>query len=136
VIEPGAGTETMNQVGQAAGRVAEVAPWAAWLWLVLAGVCEIGWIVGLGYVDGFRKLWPSVITVVCMLLSFVLLAQATRTLPVAMAYAIWVGIGTAGSTTILILLGKQPANLGQMIFLSLVVIGIIGLKLTAATPKP
>lgn len=111
------------------------ATWIAWVWLVAAGLCEIGWAVGLGYIDGFRKLWPSVITTVLMIASFVLLAQATRTLPVAMAYAIWVGIGTVGTTAVMIGLGKQPISGLQIGFLALVIVGIIGLKLTATGAK-
>lgn len=124
---------TELQPGAVSGaQAASGAAWLAWVWLIAAGICEVGWAVGLSYIDGFRKLWPSVITVALMIASFVLLAQATRTLPVAMAYAIWVGIGTVGTTAVMIALGKQPINGLQMAFLALVIVGIVGLKLTGA----
>lgn len=103
----------------------------AWIILVLAGVFEVAWAIGLEYSHGFTKLVPSIWTVLAMLVSFGLLGLSVKTLPVGTAYSIWVGIGTVGTVLLGILLFNEPVQLMRMIFVALVITGIIGLKLTA-----
>ena len=104
----------------------------AWLILVLAGLFETGWAVGLKYSEGFTRLWPSVITLVAMALSLWLLSIAMKTLPLGTAYSVWVGVGAAGTVILGIALLGEPANPARLISVSLILAGIIGLKL--ATP--
>jgi len=104
-----------------------------WLILVLAGLLEIGWAIGLKYSEGFTKFWPSVCTSIAMILSMFLLAIALRTLPVGTAYAIWVGIGAVGTVILGIVLFNESADFWRMSSVGLIVAGIIGLKL--ATPS-
>jgi quaternary ammonium compound-resistance protein SugE len=103
-----------------------------WIALVVAGLFEIGWAVGLKYADGFTRLWPSVATIVAMALSVVLLGWATRSLPLGTAYAVWVGVGAVGTAIVGMILFGEPATTGRLLSLVLVVAGIVGLKL--ATP--
>ena len=103
-------------------------PWAI---LVLAGLFEIGWAIGLKYTDGFTKLWPTVGTVVSMAVSLGMLGIAMKSLPVGTAYAVWVGVGAVGTAILGIVLLGEPANAGRMISLGLIVAGIIGLKLAS-----
>lgn len=105
----------------------------AWTLLVLAGLFEIAWAVGLKYSEGFTRLWPSVATIAAMLVSMVLLALAMRTLPMGTAYAVWVGIGAVGTVIFGIALWSEPANAARMISVGLIVVGVIGLKF--ATPQ-
>jgi quaternary ammonium compound-resistance protein SugE len=104
----------------------------AWLLLIVAGLCEIVWAIGLKYADGFTKLWPSVMTVVAMLVSIVLLGYAMKSLPVGTSYAVWVGIGAVGTAVMGIVLLGESASAGRLASLTLIVAGIVGLKL--ATP--
>jgi quaternary ammonium compound-resistance protein SugE len=104
----------------------------AWLLLIIAGLCEIVWAIGLKYADGFTRLWPSVITVVAMLVSIVLLGYAMKSLPVGTSYAVWVGVGAVGTATLGIVLLGESASPGRLASLALIVAGIVGLKL--ATP--
>ncbi|HJR75065.1 MAG TPA: quaternary ammonium compound efflux SMR transporter SugE [Luteimonas sp.] len=104
----------------------------SWIILVLAGLLEIGWAIGLKYTEGFTRLWPSVGTIVSMVVSIVLLGWAMKSLPVGTAYAIWVGIGAVGTAILGIVLFSEPANAGRLISLGLIVVGIVGLKLTSA----
>jgi quaternary ammonium compound-resistance protein SugE len=103
-----------------------------WVVLLVAGLFEIGWAIGLKYTEGFTRLWPSVGTVLSMIISIALLGLAMKTLPVGTAYAIWVGIGAIGTVVLGIVLLGEPANLLRIASLALIVAGIIGLKL--ATP--
>ena len=103
----------------------------AWLLLVLAGLFEVGWAIGLKYTQGFSKLWPSLGTVAAMALSFVLLSEAMKSLPVGTAYAVWVGVGAVGTAALGIALFDEPANSGRLISLGLIVLSIVGLKLTS-----
>ena len=103
----------------------------AWLLLVIAGIIEAGWAIGLKYTDGFTKLVPSVLTIAGIAASMVLLSLAARTLPIGTAYAVWVGIGAAGAVVLGILFLGEPASLLRMAFLALLLVAIIGLKLTA-----
>jgi quaternary ammonium compound-resistance protein SugE len=101
----------------------------AWLLLFVAGLLEIGWAIGLKYTDGFTRPWPTVWTVAAMIASVVLLALAVRTLPVGTAYAVWTGIGAAGTVILGIALFGEPATLLRLLFVGLIVAGIAGLKL-------
>ncbi|WP_181304454.1 quaternary ammonium compound efflux SMR transporter SugE [Rufibacter sp. XAAS-G3-1] len=104
---------------------------SAWLYLIVAGICEIGWAIGLKYTEGFTKLWPTVITVVIMILSFVLLAQAMRTLPVGTAYASWTGIGAVGTVVLGMVLFNEPKDAVRLICIGLIIAGVLGLKFLA-----
>ena len=103
----------------------------SWLVLVLAGLFEIGWAIGLKYTDGFTKLWPTLGTVASMIVSLGLLGLAMKSLPVGTAYAVWVGVGAVGTAILGIVLLGEPANAGRMVSLGLIVAGIIGLKLAS-----
>jgi quaternary ammonium compound-resistance protein SugE len=102
-----------------------------WILLAIAGLLEIGWAVGLKYTDGFSRLWPSLATVLGMIASFFFLAQAVRSLPVGTAYAIWTGIGAAGTAVLGIVLLGESASWPRLACLAVVVAGIVGLKLTS-----
>jgi len=101
----------------------------AWVVLFVAGLCEIGWAVGLKYTDGFTRLWPTVFTVTSMVVSMGLLGVALKTLPVGSAYAIWTGIGAVGTVILGIVLFKEPATVARLLCVGLIVAGILGLKL-------
>lgn len=102
----------------------------AWVILFIAGLLEIVWAVGLKYTDGFTRLWPTVGTLVAAWLSFMLLGMAMKTLPVGTAYAIWVGIGIIGAGVLGIVLFNEPVSLLRVLSVLLIVIGIIGLKIS------
>jgi len=104
----------------------------AWVILVVAGVLEVGWAIGLKYTEGFTRLWPSVGTVVAMVASVVLLGYAMKSLPVGTAYAVWVGVGAVGTAILGLVLLGESANTSRLVSLGLIVVGIVGLKL--ATP--
>ncbi|WP_178861568.1 quaternary ammonium compound efflux SMR transporter SugE [Thiomicrorhabdus cannonii] len=101
-----------------------------WLVLFLAGLFEVAWAIGLKYTDGFSKLWPSVFTVIGMVLSVVLLGWAMKYLPVGTAYAVWVGIGVVGTVILGIVLFSEPADAVRLTSVALIIIGIIGVKLS------
>jgi quaternary ammonium compound-resistance protein SugE len=103
----------------------------AWIYLLVAGVLEVFWAISLKYTDGFSKLWPSLSTVAGMIASFYFLAQALKTIPVGTGYAIWTGIGAAGTAILGIVLFAEPASLARLFCLGLIVAGIVGLKLAA-----
>lgn len=102
-----------------------------WILLIVAGLLEIGWAIGLKYTDGFARLWPSVGTVLGMIASFFFLAQAVKSLPVGTAYAIWTGIGAAGTAILGIVLFGESAGWPRLACLAVVLAGIVGLKLTS-----
>lgn len=102
----------------------------AWGALVLAGIFEIGWAIGLKYTDGFSRLWPTIGTLAAMVISLGLLGLAVKTIPVGTAYAVWVGVGAFGTAILGMILLGESANAGRLVSLGLVVVGIIGLKLT------
>ena len=102
-----------------------------WIVLVLAGLFEIGWAIGLKYTDGFTKLWPTVGTAASMIVSLGLLGIAMKSLPVGTAYAVWVGVGAVGTAILGVVLLGEPANAGRMLSLALIVAGIVGLKLAS-----
>jgi len=101
-----------------------------WIILVVAGVLEVGWAVGLRYTVGLTRLWPTVWTVLAMILSVGLLGIAMKSLPVGTAYAVWVGIGAIGTAVMGIVLFDEPANLLRLLSLLLIFAGIVGLKLS------
>ncbi|WP_036302251.1 quaternary ammonium compound efflux SMR transporter SugE [Methylotenera sp. L2L1] len=101
----------------------------SWAILVLAGLLEVVWAIGLKYTDGFTRLWPTVVTVLAMVLSVWLLGMAMKTLPVGTAYAVWVGIGAIGTAIFGILLFAESASIGRLLSLLLIFAGIVGLKL-------
>ncbi len=103
-----------------------------WLILFVAGLFEIGWAVGLKYTEGFTRFWPSVGTVLSMVISMGLLGIALKSLPVGTAYAIWVGVGTVGTAIVGIVLLGESSSFMRLLSLFLIVAGIVGLKL--ATP--
>lgn len=103
----------------------------AWLILLLAGLLEIGWAIGLKYTDGFTKLVPTVLTATSMVASVVLLGIAVRTLPLGTAYAVWTGVGMVGTVILGIVLFAEPATAIRLGCISLIIAGIAGLKLTA-----
>jgi quaternary ammonium compound-resistance protein SugE len=105
----------------------------AWVALLLAGLLEIGWALGLKYSDNFTNFWPSVATVIAILLSFALMSVALQTVPFGTAYAVWTRIGAAGSVIIGMILFKEPTDIIRILCLLLIVTGIIGIKL--ATPN-
>lgn len=102
-----------------------------WAILALAGLFEIGWAVGLKYTDGFTRAWPSLFTFLAMLVSVALLGVAMRSLPVGVAYAVWVGIGAVGTAITGMLLFDEPASAARMLSLLLIGLGVAGLKLSA-----
>ena len=104
----------------------------AWFTLLLAGILEIGWAIGLKYTDGFTRFTPTVLTVGSMVLSVVLLGIAVRSLPLGTAYAVWTGIGTVGTVILGIILFGESASAPRLVSVALIVAGIVGLKL--ATP--
>ena len=101
----------------------------AWVILVLAGLFETGWDVGLKYSQGFTKLWPSVGTALSMVVSLALLGFSLRTLPLGTAYAVWTGIGAVGTVLLGIALFGEPATAARLACAGLIVAGIVGLKL-------
>ena len=103
----------------------------AWWYLLIAGLCEVGWAVGLKYTDGFTRLWPSIFTGVSLAASMVLLALALRSLPLGTAYAVWTGIGTVGTAIFGIIAFAEPANALRLLCILLIVAGIAGLRLSA-----
>lgn len=105
----------------------------AWVLLLVAGLLEVGWAIGLKYTEGFTRVWPSVFTLAAMTASVVLLAIAMKSLPVGTSYAIWVGVGAVGTALLGIILFGEPANAGRLFSLGLIVAGIVGLKLATPT---
>ncbi len=104
----------------------------AWFLLVLAGLFEVAWAIGLKYTDGFTRLWPTVGTLAAMAISLGLLGLAMKSLPVGTSYAVWVGVGAVGTAILGMVLLGEPANTGRLISLGLIVAGIVGLKLSSA----
>ena len=102
-----------------------------WILLVLAGLFEVGWAIGLKYTDGFTRFWPTVGTLAAMVISLGLLGVAMKSLPVGTSYAVWVGVGAVGTAILGIVLLGEPANAGRLVSLGLIVAGIVGLKLAS-----
>jgi quaternary ammonium compound-resistance protein SugE len=102
----------------------------AWVYLFIAGVCEAVWAVGLKYTEGFSRLKPSIIVAAAMVASMILLAAAVRTIPLATAYAVWVSIGIAATAVAQAWLFRQPLQTMQIIFLAMLIVSVVGLKVT------
>jgi quaternary ammonium compound-resistance protein SugE len=100
----------------------------AWVYLVLAGLFEIGWAVGLKYSQGFTRFWPSAATVVSMAISLILLGVSLRSLPLGTAYAVWTGVGAAGTVLLGIMLFGESASAARLSCVGLIVAGMVGLK--------
>src|SRR6187431_1163786 len=104
----------------------------SWTYLVLAGLLEIGWAIGLKYTEGFSRLWPSVATAAAIIASLALLGLALRNLPVGTAYAVWTGIGAAGTAILGMVFLGESRDVMRLLCVGLIIAGVIGLKLTAA----
>jgi len=104
----------------------------AWGILLLAGLFETGWAIGLKYTEGFTRLGPALWTVLAMIASLFLLGVAMKTLPVGTAYAVWVGVGAVGTVLLGMVLFGEPANPARLISIGLIIAGIVGLRLSAA----
>ena len=107
----------------------------AWFCLVLAGLLEIGWAIGLKQTEGFSRLWPSVATVVAMTASFALLALALKTIPIGTAYAVWTGIGAAGTAIVGIIWFGESRDVLRVLCIALIIAGAVGLKLVSAASQ-
>lgn len=103
----------------------------AWVLVTVAGLFEVGWAVGLKSTHGFSRLGPSVVTLGAMAISFILLAQALKTLPVGTGYAVWTGIGAVGTAIVGMWLLGEPRDAGRMVSIGLIVAGIVGLRLAS-----
>ncbi len=102
-----------------------------WFFLIIAGLFEVGWAIGLKYSNGFTKIVPSCLTVVGMIASFYFLSLALKSFPLGTAYAIWTGIGTVGTVLLGIVLFKEPLDALRLACIGLIVLGIVGLKLVS-----
>ena len=100
----------------------------AWVYLIIAGLLEIGWAVGLKTSQGFSRLWPSVLTIVLMILSFVLLGRAVRSIPLGTAYAAWTGIGAVGTAIVGMAAFGESREVTRIVCIVLIVAGVVGLK--------
>jgi quaternary ammonium compound-resistance protein SugE len=105
----------------------------AWTMLVVAGLFEVGWAIGLKYTEGFTRIWPTVGTVAAMFMSLGMLGVAMKTLPVGTSYAVWVGVGAVGTALLGIVLLGESANPGRLVSLGLILAGIVGLKIATPT---
>jgi quaternary ammonium compound-resistance protein SugE len=103
----------------------------AWFLLIIAGILEVGWSIGLKYTNGFTNLIPSVFTIIAIVLSMFLLARAAQTIPIGTAYAVWVGIGALGAAIGGIILFKENVSMMKILFMLMLLISIIGIKVTA-----
>ena len=102
----------------------------AWILLIISGLLETAWAIGLKYTDGLSKLWPTIFTGITIIASMSLLALAARDLPIGTAYAVWVGIGALGTVILGIVLFDEPANASRLFFVGMLLVAIIGLKMT------
>ena len=102
----------------------------AWVYLIVAGLLETGWAIGLKYTYGFTRLVPSLLTIAAIAASMILLAVAAKTIPIGTAYAIWVGIGAVGAVILGIVLFDEPRDLARLAFVGLLIVSLVGLKLT------
>ena len=103
-----------------------------WTILLIAGLFEVGWAIGLKYTEGFSRLWATVWTVLAMVISLWLLGIALKTLPVGTAYSVWVGVGAIGTVITGVVLLGEPVTVARMISVTLILAGIIGLKLSSS----
>jgi quaternary ammonium compound-resistance protein SugE len=107
----------------------------AWIVLLIAGLCEVGWAVGMKYTEGFTRLWPSVWTVAGMVASVVLLGWSLKVLPLGTAYAVWTGIGAVGTALLGLWLFDESRDALRLACIALIVAGIVGLKLVTPDPR-
>lgn len=103
----------------------------AWVLLVIAGLFETAWAVGLKYTQGFTRPLPSALTIAAIVVSMGLLGVAAKTLPIGTAYGVWVGIGAVGAAVLGIVLFDEPATFGRLFFVALLLVSVVGLKLTS-----
>ncbi|MFC0602082.1 DMT family transporter [Streptomyces palmae] len=103
----------------------------AWILLIVAGLLEVAWSIGLKYTEGFTRLWPSVGTVAGIVASMLLLSQAARSLPIGTAYGVWVGIGAAGAAVLGMVVLGEPATAARIFFVVLLLVAVVGLKATS-----
>jgi quaternary ammonium compound-resistance protein SugE len=103
-----------------------------WWLLLLAGLLEVGWAVGLKFSEGFTRLWPTVFTGLGLAASMICLAGAVRTIPIGTGYAVWTGIGAVGTVILGMVLFDEPRAVPRLLFITVILIGIVGLKVTAA----
>jgi quaternary ammonium compound-resistance protein SugE len=103
----------------------------AWIYLFIAGIFEVAWAIGMKHSEGFTKLVPSLWTIGLMIVSFVLLSQAVKSLPIGTSYAVWTGIGAVGTVIAGIFIFQEPRDAIRLFFMGLILVGIIGLKWTA-----
>ena len=106
----------------------------AWIYLLIAAVLEIGWAIGLKYTEGFTKLLPSLITIILMIFSFYFLSNATKSIPIGTAYAVWTGIGATGTAIIGMILFNESRELIRIFSILLIIAGVIGLKFFSKAP--
>jgi quaternary ammonium compound-resistance protein SugE len=100
----------------------------AWVYLLIAGIFEISWAIGMKYTHGFTRFWPVVFTLVSMFLSVYLLSLATKTIPIGTAYAVWTGIGIVGTSVLGIFLFNEPVEVLRLVFIVMILVAIVGLK--------
>lgn len=105
----------------------------AWIVLLIAGLFEVGWAVGLKFTQGFTRPIPVALTAISLVLSMALLGWSVKTLPLGTAYAVWTGVGAVGTAVVGIVLFKEPATAARLVCLGLIVAGILGLKVFSAT---
>jgi len=103
----------------------------AWVLIVVAGLLEVAWSIGMKYTDGFTRLWPSLMTGAGIVASMMLLSQAAKSLPIGTAYGVWVGIGAAGAAVVGMLLLGEPATAARIFFVALLLVAVVGLKATS-----
>ncbi len=107
---------------------------AAWILLIVAGLFEVVWAVGLKYTQGFTRLVPTVVTLTAMVASMLLLSRAIQKIPVGTGYAVWTGIGAVGTAVVGVLVLGEPRTVWRLISIALIVAGIVGLKLAGGSP--
>ena len=102
-----------------------------WIYLIIAGLLEVGWAIGLKYTEGWTRLWPSAITLAMMIFSLYSLSLAVRTVPIGTAYALWTGMGAVGAALLGMALFGEPRSALRFVFLMMIVGGMVGMKLTS-----
>lgn len=103
----------------------------AWVLLIVAGLLEVGWSIGMKFTDGFTRLWPSLLTGIGIVASMALLSRAAKTLPIGTAYGVWVGIGAAGAAVVGMVVLGEPATAARIFFVCLLLVAVVGLKATS-----